>query len=58
MYFLEYPLKNGLFIVNSMQNQVWSNNWHSAIDQSIAHRSIAMDVLATPGIGELFEDLH
>jgi len=39
MYFLEYPSKNVLFIylVNSVQNQARSNNWHSAID-----------VLATP----------
>jgi len=35
MYFLEYRLKNVPFrqLVNSMQNQVQSTKWHSAINR-------------------------
>jgi len=33
------------YLVNSMQNQARSTNWHSAIDLSIA-----IDLLATPAL--------
>jgi len=47
MYFIKYWLKNVLFryVVISVWNQARSTNWDSAID-----RSIAIDVLATPGL--------
>jgi len=39
-----------LHLVNSMQSQAWSTNWHSAID-----RSIAIDLLAIPGVQHWFK---
>jgi len=45
MYFLECWLENVLFrmLVNSMQNQVQSTKWHSAINQLM--RSICWPLL-------------
>jgi len=47
VYFLEFWLTSVLYryLVNSMQNQARSTIWHSAID-----RSIAINVLAAPGL--------